>query len=145
MKIEEMNRGNMEGIVALENECFAHPWTLDNLIEYYSNSNAHFFVAKEDDKIVGYVGSYTVMDECFVTNIAVTESARGQGVASALLEKLISVAEASKASFITLEVRFSNLPAIGLYKKYGFTLDGTRPGFYRDPEEDALIMTKRFL
>ncbi len=145
MKIVEMNRGNMEFLVALENECFAHPWTLENFDEYYSNSSAHFYVAVSDDeKVIGYIGSYTVMDEWFITNIAVTESERRNGVGSALLEKLVGVAELSKASFITLEVRFSNLSAIGLYKKYGFILEGTRPGFYRDPDEDALIMTKRF-
>lgn len=145
MKIVEMNKGNMKDLVALESECFAHPWTLDNFLEYYDNSNAHFYVAlSSDDSVIGYVGSYAVMDEWFITNIAVTLSARENGVGSALLEEVLKLAQQNRASFVTLEVRSSNAPAIGLYKKYGFLLEGARPGFYRDPDEDALIMTKRF-
>ena len=135
----------MSNLVDLETECFAHPWTLDNFEEYYNNSSANFYVAVDDDgTVVGYIGSYTVMDESSITNIAVTESARKLGVGTALVEKVLAIAELNRVSFVTLEVRYSNAPAIGLYKKLGFQIEGTRPGFYRDPDEDALIMTKRF-
>ena len=145
MKIVQLKRGQIEDVIALETECFAHPWTYENIEAQYNSPNSHFFVAVDDDgKAIGYIGTYMVMDECFVTNVAVTESQRKQGVGYALVEKAVDTAKSSGASFITLEVRFSNMPAINLYKKFDFISEGVRPGFYRDPDEDALIMTRRF-
>jgi ribosomal-protein-alanine N-acetyltransferase len=144
MKIERLKPVYMDAVVSLEEECFAHPWTKDAIEEYYGNPNAWFFVALEDDKVVGYIGTYMVMDECFVTNLAVTESYRQRGIGNALVLEATRNAKANGASFITLEVRLSNGAAISVYKKNEFISEGVRPGFYRDPDEDALIMTRRF-
>lgn len=144
MKIERLKPEYFDGVVSLEQECFAHPWTKDAIEEYYGNPNAYFFVALEDGKVVGYIGTYMVMDECFVTNLAVTESYRRQGIGNALVLEATRNANANGASFITLEVRISNGAAVSVYRKNDFISEGVRPGFYRDPDEDALIMTRRF-
>ena len=85
-----------------------------------------------------------VMDECFVTNLAVTENYRRQGIGNALILEATRNARSNGASFITLEVRVSNGAAISVYGKNEFITEGIRKGFYRDPDEDALIMTRRF-
>ena len=80
----------------------------------------------------------------YITNVAVTKTARKSGVATCLLEALFEYAKTHKLNFISLEVRGSNNPAISLYNKLGFENVGTRKNFYTDPREDAIIMTKYF-
>ncbi|MBR5015278.1 MAG: ribosomal protein S18-alanine N-acetyltransferase [Clostridia bacterium] len=144
MNIQNLSPEYIDGVVALENECFAHPWTRDAILEYYGNPDAYFFVALEGNEVVGYIGTYMVMDECFVTNLAVTENNRRQGIGNALILEATRNARSNGASFITLEVRVSNGAAISVYGKNEFITEGIRKGFYRDPDEDALIMTRRF-
>ena len=135
----------MDAVALLEKECFPHPWSRDSLEEYLNNPSAYFFVALDDNKkVLGYIGTYIICDEAYVTNIAVSSDNRRQGVGRALVERAAENAKQNRASFISLEVRFSNLPAISLYKSFEFQSEGVRPNFYRDPQEDALIMTKRF-
>ena len=144
MKIEALKPEFIDSVVSFEEECFVHPWTREQIEVYYGNPNAYFFVALSGDVPVGYIGTYMVMDECFVTNVAVTEKCRGQGIGNALVARATENAKSNGASFITLEVRPSNAAAVAVYKRNGFNADGIRPGFYRDPDEDALIMTRRF-
>ena len=145
MKITEMNSGFLPDVEKIEAECFVHPWSRQSLEEYLNNPNAFFYVASEDDgRAVGYIGTYIVCDEAYVTNVAVSEQYRRQGIGKQLVLRATENAQRNNASFITLEVRVSNTAAVSLYKSLGFVLDGMRPGFYRDPDEDALIMTKRF-
>lgn len=151
MKIVNLNINNIPGVAELEKECFVHPWSEQSIRDYFGNPDAHFFVATDDTEngdgksaVVGYIGSYIVCDEAYITNVAVKKASRQQGIGTALLEKCVDCAKGCGASFISLEVRISNTPAINLYKRAGFESAGVRPSFYRDPDEDALIMTKRF-
>ncbi len=90
--------------------------------------------------IVGYGGVWLTVDEAHITTIAVTPTHRGQGVGELLLNALIDHAYELHAQTITLEVRVSNTAAQKLYIKYGFQPAGTRPRYYTDNGEDALIM-----
>lgn len=90
--------------------------------------------------IVGYGGLWLMVDEGHITTIAVAPSHRGQGIGELLLNGLIDQAIDVKATRLTLEVRISNEPAQRLYLKYGFQPSGTRPRYYTDNGEDALIM-----
>ena len=98
----------------------------------------------ENESILGYAGLQIVLDEGYVTNIAVTKTARGKGIGKALVEALVNLSKNKNLAFISLEVRESNLPAISLYKKFGFEDKGKRKAFYSNPTEDAIIMTKEF-
>ena len=80
------------------------------------------------------------MEEAHITNIAVAPEFRRKHIGEALLRKTIDVCYSNMVKYITLEVRVSNTPAIGLYEKYGFKSFGTRKGYYQDNNEDALIM-----
>ena len=146
MKIVNMTALSIPDVVRLEAECFpAHPWTQDSIEECFQNPAYHFFVAKNDaGEVTGYIATYIVRDEAFVENVCVTETARRQGVGRALVERAIENCKANGASFLSLEVRRSNLAAIGLYTAFDFEIEGTRKKYYSDPEEDALIMTCHF-
>ena len=100
-----------------------------------------FLAAERDGAAVGYVGCQTVLDEGYITNVAVSPDCRRQGVARALLDELKARAVQAGLSFVTLEVRASNAPAIALYEGAGFVRVGVRKNFYTAPAEDAVLMT----
>ena len=131
-------------IAALERACFSHPWTEEMLQQELWNEAAVIIVAlREDGVVLGYAGLQTVLDEGYINNIAVKGQYRRMGVADALLGAFIRFGEAHLA-FLTLEVRASNDKAISLYLKNGFVQEGRRKDYYKDPGEDAIIMTRRF-
>lgn len=138
--IVNMEKRHIPSIASIERECFSAPWNEKMIEEELSNPCAHYIVYECDGEVCGYVGLHSILDEGYITNIAVSEKHRRKGIASALLEKLISDTE--KLSFITLEVRVSNVPAISLYERFGFENVGTRKNYYTNPSEDALLMTK---
>ena len=98
-------------------------------------------VAEQDGKTAGYVGCQTVLDEGYITNVAVSPDFRRQGIARALIAELTAKAEENKLAFVTLEVRESNAPAIALYTGAGFAPVGKRKNFYSNPTENAVLMT----
>lgn len=136
-------REHLKQIANLESICFSEPWSEETLLDAFSHGTK-LLVAEKDRKVLGYVGISCILDEGYITNIAVSPDYRRQGIATALINELFSLAEDLSLSFISLEVRESNLTAISLYEKMGFVKVGTRINFYRDPVENASIMTKRF-
>lgn len=140
MTIERMEERHIEDIAAIEKACFRHPWSADGLREELGRGL--FLAAVEDGVTVGYVGCQTVLDEGYITNVAVLPAFRRRGIAERLLGALLERAEG--LSFVTLEVRESNQAAIALYEKMGFSRVGIRKGFYTEPTEDAVLMTRYF-
>ena len=100
-----------------------------------------FLVAEQDGRTAGYVGCQTVLDEGYITNVAVSPDFRRQGIARALIAELTAKAGENKLAFVTLEVRESNAPAIALYTGAGFVPVGKRKNFYSNPTENAVLMT----
>ena len=142
--IAKMTHEHMADICAIEKDCFSHPWTEISYREVLADPNVLALVAVENGKTLGYVSVQTVLDEGYLGNLAVSKDARRRGIAGMLLAALFDVAQAKKLSFLTLEVRDSNLAARALYEKYGFQYVGRRPSFYSSPTEDGLLMTKYF-
>ena len=134
---------HIKEIARLEEICFSEPWSEEGILEAY-RLGTKFFAAEADKKLIGYIGIKAVIDEGYITNIAVFPEFRRMGVAKALLNKVFEFAKEKGLSFVSLEVRPSNTEALSLYEKTGFTEEGRRKNFYRLPLEDALIMTKRF-
>ena len=142
--IVPMDRGHIPQIAALERECFSTPWSENMLSDALFDPKASFIVAEDGEGgVLGYAGLQVVLDEGYIDNIAVEPDARRHGVASALLDVYCRFGAVNLA-FLTLEVRASNEAAIGLYEKYGFQRAGLRPGYYQQPREDAVIMTREF-
>ncbi len=134
---------HIKEIAKLEKICFSTPWTEQVITESFENGT-RFFVAVTENRFLGYVGISAILDEGYITNIAVFPEYRCLGVGTALLQKLFEFAKEKSLAFISLEVRESNLSAISLYEKLGFKKVGKRKNFYSLPQEDALILTKRF-
>ena len=143
-EIVPMDRSHIPQILKLEQACFSTPWTETMLADALYDPQASFLVAEDEEgHILGYAGLHVILDEGYIDNVAVEPDARKHGVASALLDVYCRFGAANLA-FLTLEVRASNVPAIGLYEKYGFQRAGLRPGYYQHPREDAIIMTREF-
>ena len=141
--IEKMGENHLSQIAELEKTCFSTPWSKNALREELANQFSRFFVALCDGQIAGYIGAHNVVGEVYITNVAVFPQFRRQGIAEALIKKLMDISQTEKAEFITLEVRKSNMGAINLYTKMGFKEVGSRKNFYENPREDALLMTYR--
>ena len=143
MRIVPISHKHISEIARLESLCFSEPWSEEGILEA-NRCGTKFFVAEMGSKLMGYIGMKAVIDEGYITNVAVFPQYRRRGVAAALLEKVFEYAEEKRLSFVSLEVRASNTAAVALYEKKGFKEEGRRKDFYRLPREDALIMTKRF-
>lgn len=130
-------------IAQLETRCFSMPWTQE-LLQTQLKDEQHEFLAALDasGRVIGYVGMMFVLDEGYISNVAVDEAFRRQGIADALIERLCLICREHGLSFVSLEVRAGNAPAVALYQKHGFVEMGVRKNYYERPREDALIMTK---
>lgn len=137
-----MTSGHLDDVYIIETECFSHPWSKQSLEEELNNETSLFLVAKEENEVIGYIGMSIVIDEGYIFNVAVREKYRNKGVATALINELVTYGKKNNFSFITLEVRESNLPAISLYSKFGFIKAGERKNYYSNPKENAILMTK---
>lgn len=140
MEIRDVTAEDIERIVELERACFSVPWTVRQL-ETQLGPNHVFLAACEDGEAVGYVGLEYVLDEGYISNVAVSPQCRRRGAAQALLRELERRARALGLSFLTLEVRRSNYPAVALYEKSGYKTVGQRRNYYQNPREDAILMT----
>ena len=140
MTIVPMTTEDAKGLAELDLLCFNVPWSEKSFLEEAKNPLARYFVAKQEDKIVGYGGIWLVSGEGQITNIAVHPDMRKKGIASKILEQLIKSSEDCSQMF--LEVRESNIAAIKLYEKYGFKNCGVRKNFYHSPVENGIIMIR---
>ena len=125
----------------LEQRCFSVPWTEAQLRAQLPDDRHVFLVAERGDEVLGYVGLMHVLDEGYISNVAVSPDCRRQGIGAALIAELTRRAGRLELSFLTLEARASNAPAIRLYEKMGFRQVGRRKRYYQRPEEDAVLMT----
>ena len=141
MRIVPMTTEHLDAVAELERSCFTVPWSRNALAEELDNALSAFLVAlDENDRVVGYAGLQVVLDEGYISNVCTAPEHRRRGVASALIDEMISRARALGLSFLSLEVRVSNDPAISLYAGKGFVSVGVRPKYYEKPTEDAMIM-----
>jgi len=142
--IRGMTLADMDQVMIMEKLCFTLPWPRGAFEgELTQNAMARYLVAEIDGRIAGYAGIWLIFDEGHITNIAVHPDFQRRGVASALLQRVLSNAKACGIEACTLEVRRNNLAAQKLYEKYGFLPEGVRKGYYTDTKEDALLYWKR--
>ncbi len=139
--ISKMSEGDITEIAELEKNCFSEPWSEKSLTEELSNQTARFYVLRQGEELLGYIGANNICDEVYITNVAVNESCRGKGYGKTLVNHLVKQSENENAYFVTLEVRERNESAIALYESCGFKQVGRRKGFYSKPQEDALLYT----
>lgn len=138
------NEAHVSAIARLERLCFKQPWSEKMVSDEIKNPSARYFLAVSDDRVLGYAGIQTVLDEGYITNIATDPIRRRQGIGKALMIDILRYAAEKKLSFVTLEVRESNEAAIALYTKASFKEVGRRKGYYQNPEETAILFTLNF-
>jgi [ribosomal protein S18]-alanine N-acetyltransferase len=128
--LSEKRRGDIMSILM--------PWKREHIAVLPSIPAPQFYIA-------GFSGIWMMAGEAHITNIAVRQEYRGRGLGEFLLVATYDLAQSQNASFMTLEVRASNIVAQGLYNKYGFVEMGVRKGYYLDNHEDAVIMSTEML
>lgn len=138
--IRSMTKDDVDSVYIVEEDCFTDPWSKESIRKELKNDLARYLVAELDNKIVGYVGVWFVVDEGHITNVAVHSDYRGQKIGDKLVKEMVKLCKESKLIAMTLEVRVSNTVAQNLYKKYGFKMGGIRKEYYSDNKEDAIIM-----
>ena len=141
IRITDAREELLPQIQQIEQQSFSVPWT-DAMLRMQLQPDSHVFLTAETDgAVVGYVGMLYVLDEGYISNVAVRPDHRRRGIAEALLAALEARGRALMLSFLTLEVRERNAAAIALYEKRGYRIAGRRKNYYEKPTEDALIMT----
>lgn len=149
MIIRKMNETDVPQVAAIEKDIFSQPWSEQGFLDSLRNPDALFLVAEEETAnstgtatqlITGYIGMYMAVDEGEITNVAVSNSFRKQGIGRMLVKQMLMEAQSRAITRVVLEVRVSNAPAIALYEQMEFYKIGTRKGFYDFPKEDADIM-----
>lgn len=144
MKYQLMNETHVGAVAELEKQCFSDPWSVNSISSELTNPLSLWVVAIDGDRLVGYVGSQSVMGWADMMNIAVDPLYRRMGIGRYLVEELETRLRANEVTCLTLEVRASNEGAIALYDQLGFVQVGRRPNYYRNPKEDALILRKEW-
>ena len=144
MDYQLMNTTHVSAVAELEKLCFSDPWSVNAISSELSNPLSLWVVAIDGDRLVGYVGSQSVMGWADMMNLAVDPAYRRMGVGRKLVNELIAKLQENDVTCLTLEVRASNAGAIALYVQLGFIPVGRRPNYYRNPKEDALILRKEW-
>ncbi|MDR6120603.1 ribosomal protein S18-alanine N-acetyltransferase [Neobacillus drentensis] len=136
-----MREEDIDQVLEVEHASFTTPWSREAFYnEIHNNKFAVYIVLEEENQIIGYCGTWVVIDEAHVTNVAIMPGYRGKKLGEALMTKLMSVARELGARSMTLEVRVTNHVAQSLYRKLGFQNGGIRKNYYSDNQEDALVM-----
>ncbi len=138
--VSEATDAHLDGIAEIENLCFCEPWSRESVERLLHEMGLAVVATLPSQEVIGYVGLVLAADEGQITNLAVHPSYRRCGVGGALLDALLREAERRSLYQVSLEVRASNTVARDLYLSRGFSVAGTRRGFYRKPIEDALVM-----
>ena len=140
--IEKMKTTDVDDVIRIEESAYGqHHWSKESFLNEVKNELAYYYsLTTSEGKLAGYAGCWHIMEEAHITTIAVAPEYRRKKFAEALLKRVIDDCYEEKIKYITLEVRKSNIPAINLYSKYGFSSFGTRKGYYQDNNEDAVIM-----
>jgi [ribosomal protein S18]-alanine N-acetyltransferase len=138
IRIRSLTYADLPQVIAIERRSFPTPWSLAMFVLELSKPSGVCLAAVENGSIVGYLVCSKYDRVWHLMNIAVDPAVRNRGFGHRLLEALFD--RAGQNESYTLEVRTSNAPAIALYEQYGFRSAGTRPRYYQDTGEDAMIM-----
>jgi ribosomal-protein-alanine N-acetyltransferase len=141
LDLRRLDLGDLDAIERIERASYPTPWSRSMFAsELAKPSSLSFGAVDETGTLVGYLVLSRYVDAWHVMNVAVAPERRRQGIASALLHRLLELTKDDALRGYTLEVRTSNLGAIRLYERFGFRRKGIRRGYYTDNREDALIM-----
>lgn len=140
--IRKMMMEDIEQVIAIDRLSFSLPWPERSFrFELTDNPASRCWVAEVDGKLVGMIVVWLIVDEVHVATIATHPDFRRQGIAKKLLSHALQHLSIEGAQSSFLEVRASNLAAQEMYRKFGYEESGVRRRYYRDNDEDAILMT----
>jgi ribosomal-protein-alanine N-acetyltransferase len=133
----------LKKIAEIESKCIPDGWSLKAFEDWYDDKKTVVFAAVCNGEMIGFANSSWVLDEGELLNIAVLESYRNNGIAGELFEKMERFFSEKGIKIIYLEVREKNQPALSFYEKYGFIKNGFRKNYYRNPDDNGVLMMKK--
>lgn len=142
LTLREMDHGDIEEVMRIERSIYPYPWTAGNFSDSL-NSGYLCTVAELDGAMAGYAVMMMAPFEAHLMTIGIALPFQRRGWGAALLGAMLQVAREAGAQRVLLEVRPSNLPALALYRRSGFSQIGLRRGYYpadNDSREDAIVM-----
>ncbi|HEY1357349.1 MAG TPA: ribosomal protein S18-alanine N-acetyltransferase [Thermoleophilaceae bacterium] len=139
LEIRRLTYADLPQVIAIERRAFPTPWSLAMFVLELSKPSGICLAATREGKLAGYLVCSRYDTVWHLMNVAVDDRLVRRGIATALIERLLELADGPGEQF-TLEVRTSNDAAIRLYERFGFRSAGRRRGYYHDNREDALIM-----
>ncbi|HXQ33139.1 MAG TPA: ribosomal protein S18-alanine N-acetyltransferase [Anaerolineales bacterium] len=140
--IRKMTLDDIDRVIEIDRMSFSLPWPERSFrFELTDNPASRCWVAELDGKLVGMVVAWLIVDEVHVATIATHPDFRRQGIAKRLLSYTLRELRNEGAQSSFLEVRASNYGAQDMYRKFGYEESGIRPRYYKDNDEDALLMT----
>jgi ribosomal-protein-alanine N-acetyltransferase len=140
--IRKMTVEDVPAVVELDQKSFSLPWPERSFrFELTDNPASRCWVAELDGKVVGMIVVWLIVNEAHVATVATHPDYRRQGIGKRLLSHALLnlMREGARSSF--LEVRESNLAAQEMYRKFGYEVSGRRRRYYRDNDEDAILMS----
>lgn len=140
MIIRDMTVDDVQYVADIEKKLFSDPWSREAFEDALENRSQKFFVACEEENVVGFCGFMHVADEGEIVNIGVAPEHQRQGIARRMMEHMLEFGRNLEVRTCYLEVRDSNTPARELYNRLGFKIIGRRNDYYLNPREDAIIM-----
>lgn len=144
LTLAPMTPEDLDEVLEIERLSFKTPWSRAAFrYEIVQNRVARCVVVRAEGRLAGYLCLWEIGPEIHITNLAVHPHRRGQGLARALLQATLEDGRARGVTLAFLEVRPSNVEALGLYESLGFSVIGRRKGYYFDTGEDALVMETR--
>ena len=141
--LRRMKESDIPVVHAIEGLSFSNPWSDATFRGEVQNKGISFpvvIVLEPGQSVAGYIIYWHIRDEVQINNFALHPDFRGRGIGEAALTVILKEVCGKGATFVTLEVRPSNMPAVSLYRKLGFKVLGTRKGYYSNPVEDAYVM-----
>ncbi|UCG79284.1 MAG: ribosomal protein S18-alanine N-acetyltransferase [Nitrospirota bacterium] len=141
LSVREIRTEDLDTVTAIESLSFSRPWTRNMFYQEMGNPRSFIRVAELNGNIIGYICASFVLDEGHILDIAVNSLYRKKGIATVLVNDVLSNLRKFGIKRIFLEVRVSNRSALSFYEKIGFESIGSRKDYYRDPVEDAVTMS----
>ena len=127
-------------IIEIENCSFPVPWSARAFEGEIKKSISNLWAIVSEQRVFAYICFWMFDSEIHILNFAVHPQKRNLGIGKILLRNVIEAGTAGRVDNIWLEVRPSNIPALSIYKKFGFVEAGCRKSYYSDSKEDAVIM-----
>jgi ribosomal-protein-alanine N-acetyltransferase len=139
-----MTLADVPGVMEIEKEAFSNPWSLEMVKKELTQEWSTVLLLEESTpwgwELRAFAIFWIVTDEVHVLNVATHVASRRRGLGRKIMDEVVLVGRSRACRIATLEVRRSNVAAIGLYAALGFRTVGMRPKYYADNQEDAVVM-----